>query len=73
MADIRLPSIVRRALGVLATEDDSTMLDTVLSVGATVLVAQLVAPLITSLVPATAFIAVPLTAGIVAALVNHLS
>lgn len=74
MADVRLPNIVARLARVLATEDDQTVLDTVLSVGGLTLAASIVTPLVTTILPfVPGVLALPLTAGVLAVVVNHLA
>lgn len=74
MANIQLPSIVHRVVRILATDDDATALDTVLSVGTLTLVASLLTPFITTVLPIVpGFLALPLTAGVLAVVVNRLS
>ena len=74
MADIRLPDIVRKALRVLATDDDSTAVDTILSVGTLTFVATLLTPLVHAVLPIVpGVVTLHLTAGVLAVVVNHLS
>ena len=74
MANIQLPEIVQRVLRVMATDDDTSTLDTVLSVATLVFAAGLLTPLVVHLLPIVpAVIATPLTAGALAVVVNRLS
>ena len=74
MADVRLPAIVTRIARVLATDDDATTLDTLLSVVGLTLAATFLMPLVTTVLPIVpGFLALPLTAGVLAVVVNHLS
>ena len=74
MANISLPDIIRRAARVVATEDDATTLDTVLSVGLTVFIAQAVVGIVTTLLPLVGgALALPITAGLVAVVANRLA
>ena len=69
-----LPNIVARAARVLSTSDDSTTVDRIISVAGLVFVATLLTPVVTHVVPVLpAFLATPLTAGLVNELATYLA
>jgi hypothetical protein len=74
MADIRIPDFVRRVVGIMATDNDATTLDTILSVGTLTLAASFLTPLVTTVLPIVpGIVALPLTAGLLAVVVNRVS
>ena len=74
MADIRVPEVVRKVARLLATDDDTTAVDNVISVALLVFAASLVAPLVHTVLPILPGMTVlPLTAGVLHAVVNQLS
>jgi len=80
MAELHMPLIVRRVAQVFATTDDNSTVDTVISVGATVFVAQFLAGLTASVIAAlplvgtlSSVLALPVTAGVITVVANYLA
>lgn len=74
MANITVPDFVRRAARVISTQDDATYVDTLISVGATVLIAMPLAAVVSAVLPLLpTFLVLPLTAGGVQVAANHLA
>jgi len=67
-------TIVQRVVSILRTSDDATTLDNVVSVAALVFVAGLVTPILTMVLPIVpTAITLPLTAGLLHAVVERLT
>ena len=72
MAGINFPQIVRRVANVL-NMDDSSDLDTILTIGALVLVAAHFTGVVTAILPILTPVALPVTTGLLAVVVRRLS
>jgi hypothetical protein len=70
---IQLPKFVQRVVSVLSTNDDQTDLDNFLSVATLVLVTKLVVPMITAVLVIPQIVVIPVSAGLLAVVVRHLS
>lgn len=74
MAEIRLPEVVKKVAGIVATDNDATVVDTLISVGAATILAQFAAPTVHLLLPVVpGFVILPLTVGLIVVLANRLS
>jgi hypothetical protein len=74
MANVTLPEILKKVASVMRTDDDSSDLDRVLSVGTLVFVAGLVTPLIHAVLPIVpGLVTLPLTAGLLHVVIERLA